>query len=161
MTFHERNHWKITTYPDQLLNLILSSTLKWTNKFMHKIIIEWNLHKSWTCQIGPLPNNSLGLYPIWWSLNLFTPVKAPENQHVFKSVVPSSSQLQGHSTNIALANNKFKGHHWASTKPCIQSYSFSCIQLMVFSPVCSKGIEPADSGGELDFLSNKTNKGAK
>lgn len=31
---------------------------------------------------------------------------------------------------------------------------------MIFSPVCSKGIEPADSGGELDFLSTKTNKGA-
>lgn len=31
---------------------------------------------------------------------------------------------------------------------------------MIFSPVCSKGTEPADSGGELDFLSTKTNKGA-
>ena len=31
---------------------------------------------------------------------------------------------------------------------------------MIFSPLGSTGIEPADSGREPDFLSTKTNKGA-
>jgi len=30
---------------------------------------------------------------------------------------------------------------------------------MIFSPVCSKGIEPADSGERPEFLSTKSNKG--
>ena len=103
-----------------------------------------------------LPNNSLGLHPIWWSLNLSKPVEPPENQHVFK--ISGASILKGHSTDIALANNKSKGHHRISTKTCIQSFSFSLLQSMIFSPVCSKGIEPADSAGQPDFLSTKSNK---
>ena len=93
---------------------------------------------------------------IWWSLNLSKPVEPPENQHVFK--ISGASILKGHSTDIALANNKSKWHHRTSTKTCIQSFPFSLLQSMIFSPVCSKGIEPADSAGQPDFLSTKSNK---